>query len=116
MGDTDAHGKNTSVFHVSGGLRLTPMYDVAPTLAFIRQRHVGLSVAGKFAITEIAREHLVREARSWGMPERVARATIDRALEAIRTVGVPAADELFPGLREDVRAGALEQIARVASS
>ena len=116
IGNTDAHGKNTSIFHVSGGLQLTPMYDVAPTLAFIRQRHSGMSVAARFVITEITREHLVREAHSWGMPERVARATVDRVLDAIRKLGVPAADDLHPTLRPDVRASALEQIARVAAS
>lgn len=115
LGNTDAHAKNTSVFQdPSVGLRLTPMYDVAPTLAFINQRHFGMSVAGKFVVTEITREHLVREARAWRMPERVARATINQALDAIQTTGVGAADDAYPGVRADVRAVALEQIERLA--
>ena len=115
LGNTDAHAKNTSVFHdSSGGLRLTPIYDIAPTLTFIPQRHFGLSVAGKFVITEITREHLVREARTWGVPDRVARVTIEHTLDAIRTSGVAAADDAYPGVRADVRAVALEQIERFA--
>lgn len=115
LGNTDAHAKNMSVFRdPAGGLRLTPMYDLAPTLAFITQRHFGMSVAGKFVITEITREHLVREARAWGVPERLARAAIDRTLEAIQSTGVHAADDANPGIRADVRAVALEQIERLA--
>src|SRR3989304_5292644 len=71
---TDAHAKNTPVFRDrSGGLRLTPMYDLAPTLAFINQRHFGMSVAGKFMITEITRDHPLREAPVGGVPKRLAR-------------------------------------------
>lgn len=115
LGNTDAHAKNTSVFHdPSGGLRLSPMYDVAPTLAFIPQRHFGMSVAGKFVITEITREHVVREARAWGMPERVARATIEQTLHAIKTTGVSAADDAYPSVLVDVRAVAIHQIERLA--
>jgi len=115
LGNTDAHAKNTSVFHdPSGGLRLTPMYDVAPTLAFITQRHFGMSVAGRFVITEITREHLVREARDWGIPERVARATIDRTIDAIQTIGLGAADDAYPGVLADARAVVLQQIERFA--
>jgi hypothetical protein len=73
-----------------------------------------MPVAGKFVMTEITREHLVREARAWRMPERVARATIDQTLDAIRAMGVRSADDAFPGVRADVRAVALEQIERVA--
>ena len=115
LGNTDAHAKNTSVFHdPSGGLRLTPIYDIAPTLAFIPQRHFGMSVAGRFLITEITREHLVREARTWGIPERVARATIEGTLDAIRTTGVPAADDAYPGVPVPVRDAAVAQIERLA--
>ena len=115
LGNTDAHAKNTSVFRDrSGGLRLTPMYDLAPTLAFINQRHFGMSVAGKFMITEITRDHLVREARVWGVPKRLARAAVDRTLDALRTTGVRAGDDEYPAIRGDVRAIALEQIERLA--
>ena len=117
LGNTDAHAKNTSVFQdPSVGLRLTPIYDVALTLAFIPQRHFGMPVAGKFVITEITREHLVREARAWGVPERVARASIDRTLDAIRGTGVGSADDAHPGVGADVRAVALEQIERLAGA
>lgn len=116
LGDTDAHAKNTSVFNDPGGtVRVTPMYDVAPTLAFVRQRHFGMPVAGRFVITEITREHLVREARSWGMPERLARQTVERTLSAMREA-VSAADAAHPGLRADVRAASLEQLERVSRS
>jgi len=115
LGNTDAHAKNTSVFHdPSGGLRLTPLYDIAPTLAFIPQRHFGMSVAGRFVITEITPENLVREARAWGIPERIARSTIEQTLDAIQTTGLAAADDAYPGVPPHVRVVALEQIERLA--
>jgi serine/threonine-protein kinase HipA len=116
LGNSDAHAKNTSVLHVSGGLRVSPMYDVAPTTAFINQRHFGLAVASKFLIAEMTREHLVREAHLWGVPERVARAAIDRTMDAMKTAGVPAADRAYPAIRPDVRATALEQLERLSRS
>ena len=116
-GNTDAHAKNTSVLHDQARvLRLAPAYDIVSTIALVNQRHFGISVAGKFVITEITRGDLAREARAWGVPERIARETIDRSLDAMQTVGVPAADEAYPNLREDVRTAAMEQVERVARS
>lgn len=116
LGNTDAHAKNISLFHDPGGtVRLTPVYDLAPTLGFIAQRHVGLPVAGKFVITEITREHLVREAASWGVPERAARDAVERTIAATRAA-IASADATYPGIRGDVRALAIQQLERLVAS
>lgn len=117
MGNTDAHAKNHSVVHErSRAVWLTPIYDVAPTMAFIDQRHFALPVAGKFVIADCTRDHLVREARSWGVPERAAAATVGRVLDAMLGEGIPSADAAFPSLDERIRGVALASITRLAGS
>ena len=67
--NADSHAKNLSILHVGNAVRLAPLYDVAPTIAFLpRQTTLGLSIGGKFKLTEIGSEHLVAEAKSWGIP------------------------------------------------
>lgn len=117
LGNTDAHAKNHSVFHPrSGVISLTPLYDVAPTLAFIDQRHVALPIAGKFVLADITRDHLVREASSWGMPAAIARATVDRVLDAMIRTGLPLADAAYPSLDPRIRDVATTQVMRLARS
>ncbi len=117
MGNTDANAKNHSVVHErSRAVWLTPIYDVAPTMAFIDQRHFALPVAGKFVIADCTRDHLVREARSWGVPERAAAATVGRVLDAMLGEGIPSADAAFPSLDERIRGVALASITRLAGS
>lgn len=117
MGNTDAHAKNHSVVHERGrAVWLTPIYDVAPTMAFIDQRHLALPVAGKFVIADCTRDHLVREARSWGVPERAAAATVGRVLDAMLGEGIPSADAAFPSIDERIRGVALVSITRLAGS
>lgn len=116
LGNTDVHAKNVSVFHRSDGtVKLTPVYDIVPTLLFITQRHIGLPVAGKFVITEITRSNLVGEAATWGVPERASVRAVERVISELRA-GVEAADGLMPTVRPDVRASALSQLDRLAAS
>lgn len=117
LGNADAHAKNLSVIHEREGLvSLAPMYDLVPTLAFIpRQTRSALPVAGKFRMDEITTEHLVREAVSWGIPERRARHSVLETLAALRT-GVRSADSAVPQIDQSVRASVLTQLERLHAS
>ena len=104
LGNADAHAKNHSLVHQGAAVTLSPLYDVVPTVAFLpEQRHAALAVDGKFRLDEITRAHVYAEARSWGIPEREARTTIDGAIERLEA-GMAAADELYPELAPPVRA------------
>jgi serine/threonine-protein kinase HipA len=117
MGNTDAHAKNHSVFHApAGDVSLTPIYDVAPTRAFIDQRHLALPVAGRFAIADITRDHLVRESVTWGIPERAATVTVTRVLDAMMEEGLRAGDSTFPSLDPRIRGVAVASMTRLALS
>lgn len=115
--NTDAHAKNISVIHVSPGtVTLSPLYDVVPALFFVpTQRQGALPVGGKWRIDEITRGHLVAEARSWGVPEAVARTTIAGALERL-DAGLASADNAVPDLPEGVRTLVRAQFERIALS
>ncbi len=103
LGNADAHAKNYSIVHNSGDLTLSPLYDVSPTMAFIpTQRRSSLPVGGKFPIDEITRAHVVAEARSWGIPEPVARRIISSTLDNLAD-GMKIADRDYPGLSEATR-------------
>lgn len=53
--------------------------------AFVpRTTSVGLPVGGKFKITEIGTEHLVREALTWGIPDRRSQQVVADAIEHLR--------------------------------
>jgi serine/threonine-protein kinase HipA len=104
LGNADAHAKNHSLVHHGAAVALSPLYDVISTIAFLpEQRHAALAVDGKFRLDEITRAHVHGEARSWGIPEREARTTIDGAIERLQA-GMAAADELYPELARPVRA------------
>lgn len=113
----DAHAKNVSVIHtVAGAVSLSPLYDVVPTLWFLPTlRRAALSVGEKWVIDEITRRHLLAEARVWGIPEAPARATITRALDALR-VGMAEADDRYPGLPSDLREAVEQNVKRLETS
>ena len=66
-------------------------------------------------IDEITRRHLLAEARVWGIPEAPARATITRALDALR-VGMAEADGRYPDLPSDLRATVDRNVKRLEES
>jgi serine/threonine-protein kinase HipA len=102
--NADLHGKNLSILYsAAGAARLAPAYDVMTTTAFLpTQRHAGLTVDGKFNLSEIGTDHLVAEARSWGMPERTASDEIGRVLGLIPEA-MASATERFPDAPASVR-------------
>ncbi len=116
LGNADAHAKNHSVIHRDGTATLAPLYDASPTMAFLPQQDkASMRIGGAVRMDRITRGHLVREARSWGIPEAVARRTVDDTLAQLRDA-MAAADELYPELRPDVRAHVRRHFERLASS
>ena len=101
--NADSHAKNLSILHQGNAVRLAPLYDVAPTIAFLpRQTTLGLSIGGKFKLTEIGAEHLVAEATSWGIPARDAAETVDAVAEAMSDA-VAEANDLYPTIPKAAR-------------
>lgn len=102
--NADLHGKNLSIVYAPTGLAsLAPAYDVMTTTAFLpAQQHAGLTVAGKYKLSEIGTDHLVAEAKSWGIPERRAGDEIARVLSLIPDA-VTAATDRFPEAPHKVR-------------
>ena len=111
--NADAHAKNISLLHQGNAVRLAPLYDVAPTIAFLpRQTTLGLSIGGKFKLTEIGIEHLVAEAMSWGIPERDATETIS-AVAAAMNSAVAEANDLYPSVPKSARELAIAGIFQI---
>lgn len=104
LGNADAHAKNVAVLHAGDGfVTMAPMYDVVPTVAFLpRQTHAALPVGGRYRLDQIERRHVIAEARSWGVPERVARGRVRDALARL-TDGLAEADRSYPGLAGHIR-------------
>jgi serine/threonine-protein kinase HipA len=117
LGNTDAHAKNISLIHVSPRtVTLSPLYDIAPTLFYLpTQRQAAMPVGGKWRIDEITRGHLLAEARSWGVPQDVARTTIAGALERL-DAGMRSADAAVPDLHDGLRTVVRVQFERLAMS
>ena len=111
--NADSHAKNLSLLHQGNAVRLAPLYDVAPTLAFVpRQTTLGLSIGGKFKLTEIGSEHLVAEAMSWGVPERDASETISSVAAAMNGA-VEEANDLYPTVPATARELAIAGIFQI---
>ncbi len=111
--NADSHAKNISLLHEGNAVRLAPLYDVAPTIAFLpRQTTLGLSIGGKFKLTEIGSEHLVAEAKSWGIPERDASESIG-AVAAAMSSAVEEANDLYPTMPTKARELAIAGIFQI---
>ena len=117
LANTDAHAKNVSLVHVGPNtVSLSPLYDVAPTLFFLpTQRHAALPVGRKWRIDEITRRHLLEEARAWGVPEPIARATISYSIERLEN-GMHEADAEYPELPDGLHDVVRLQFQRLAAS
>ena len=116
LGNLDAHAKNYSVQHRDGVVTLSPLYDVVPTRPFIpTDRRAAMFVGGKIVFDDITRGHLLAEARSWGIPERIARETIADTLDRLDQ-GIARGDQSFPALADEVRTAIRRQYDVLCSS
>jgi serine/threonine-protein kinase HipA len=115
--DADGHAKNVSLLHDGGGyVRLAPLYDLAPTTAFLRaQRHLAIPVAGRHRMDQVEAGDLVAEAVSWGYPRPRAVADVAAALATLDE-SVAAADAIHPGLDPRARLAVTGQIFRLRRS
>lgn len=84
-GNTDAHAKNFSLLRFdTGSARLAPFYDAAPlALGFEAPLGMAMSIAGEKLITQVTTDHLVDEARAWGVGAASAREVIGETLDRI---------------------------------
>ena len=85
VGNTDAHAKNFSLLHAEDGeSRLAPLYDVAPlALDYANGTTMAMRVNGKLQLPDVTVDDIVSEARSWGVPDSVARTAAVETLEAL---------------------------------
>ncbi len=112
--NADLHGKNLSLLNEDGTVHLSPVYDVAPTTAFVpAQQRLGLSVGGAFRLGDIGGDHLVREAKMWGLPERIARDIVATTVETLHA-GLVEADARVPDVSQPTRAIAVAGIFAVS--
>lgn len=90
MGNTDGHARNHSFLIEDGALSFAPIYDVAPTMAFVSARTTALSIAGENQIKKMTRLRLAVEMQSWGLTKieasDVVNETYERIVDAVGVV------------------------------
>ena len=126
LGAIDGHAKNFSIFHVPGGFRLAPLYDILsawPLAAANAQDASKLRLAMALPggdrlsrISEIRKPHFLAAARACGIPESAMLRELDRMAGMTGAViertasdlpaGFPKAvsEPIFGGLRRQAKA------------
>ena len=101
LGNGDAHAKNLSLLHLaSGGLTLTPLYDLMCTLYYGDDR-LAMYVDSVQRTDRVTAERIVNEAVRWGMPPSRAAEIVSDLLD--RTPGaIAAAREETEGVPDDL--------------
>lgn len=85
-GNGDAHSKNYSLLiGTRGEVSFAPLYDTAPVM-FIDERFRGTGhvINGKIRIREVEVDDLVAEARTWGLPAKLAQRSVESTIDATR--------------------------------
>jgi len=84
VGNGDAHAKNYSMIITDGLFSLAPAYDVAPVF-YLNDRfsNFGMRLNGQRNLKYITGQHLIAEARSWGLGEREARDVVAETADAV---------------------------------
>jgi serine/threonine-protein kinase HipA len=81
LGNGDAHGKNFSLVHRSGGsLALAPLYDLLCTLVYGDDR-LAMYVDDVRRTNRVTVRRIVNEAVSWGLPRRRAEVIVSEILD-----------------------------------
>jgi len=108
LGNCDLHARNLTVMLEPGRIRLSPAYDVVPTTAWSElDRELALRIGGEILIDDVVADHLVAEARSWGMRPRAVTQALSQTLDALE----PALAATFS---EAVRQGWAHPTVRIA--
>ena len=95
IGSADAHGKNLALLHPDPeSVSLAPLYDTVPTLLWPRLRdRAAMTIGGQPMLRDVTVADIVREAARWShSPERaqrVARETVELALDAVEKGAIP---------------------------
>ncbi len=85
IGNADHHAKNVSFLHTDARhITLAPLYDTVPTgLWPALDSRAAMAIGAAVAIPDIDAADLLREARSWGLPEITARDHLATVLERL---------------------------------
>ncbi|MDP5226613.1 MULTISPECIES: HipA domain-containing protein [Arthrobacter] len=94
LGDGDMHARNLSLVLEGGSIKLSPAYDIVPTVQAGGDTRLALRVGGEEELEDVTRAHVLDEAKSWGIRARPAAATLDRVLDAAEAVIGEAAEEM----------------------
>lgn len=70
IGNADAHAKNFSLLHLpDGSMQLAPLYDLVSTLSYPElDTELAMYIDDVRRITRVARDRIINEASSWGVP------------------------------------------------
>lgn len=85
IGDADHHAKNIAFLHADDRhITLAPLYDTIPTgLWPTLDSRAAMSIGAAVDLPAIDASDLIREARSWGLPEPVVRKNLAQTLERL---------------------------------
>ena len=69
IGNTDAHLKNFAMFHVPGGLRLAPAYDLLAAALYPEYRELALAIgpASNLVLEQVRPKHVVALGNAYGV-------------------------------------------------
>ncbi|WP_454294987.1 type II toxin-antitoxin system HipA family toxin [Salana multivorans] len=87
VGNLDLHAKNLSLLHPpDGSTTLAPAYDVVPLTHLDTDGELALAINGEYRHAAITRDHLVREAHSWGLrdPQPIITDTAEKLRDTAR--------------------------------
>ena len=72
LGNLDLHAKNIAVLHPrDGAASLAPAYAMVPWSHQNTDGEMALAIGEEYRHTALTREHLLREADTWGLPDAV---------------------------------------------
>ena len=115
LGNLDAHAKNYSLLYTFMGVpELAPLYDVVPVADIEpRTEYLSMRIAGKLRAEEVAREDLLYEAQSWGMPRERSEAVLRQTFEGVFE-GLDTAAALYGDAASRHEAGVWSRLRRLS--
>ncbi|HEX3961408.1 MAG TPA: HipA domain-containing protein [Trebonia sp.] len=103
VGNLDMHAKNISLLHrPDGSMTLSPAYDVVPQAHQPNDGEVALAIADEYRHAAITMDHLVTEARAWGLADAtsLAEGILTTVLHLAQTQAPH--KHAHPGLADDI--------------
>ncbi len=115
LGNGDAHAKNLSLLHApSGGLALTPLYDLMCTLHYGDDR-LAMYIDSVQRTDHVTRERILNETVRWGMSPGRAAEILDDLLDRV-PAALAAAREETEGVPADLVATIERQLMQLGGS